>query len=689
MKACIKILFIASLGVACSLRVQGQETPLPQLHLITQSYGDSIVLRWAPNTYWLWQTGNKYGYKIERKAAGDREFMVVVAGPMKPYPLEEWKSSTDTTNVHVATAAQSLLGEVRMQPQNAITFSQKLLTADEQQNRMAFALYAAEFNIQAANGLALRWVDKNVQPNTKYYYRLSLYEQPKNSDVYSVITYQNTDDVYQPEPVTNVAVRENDGSIDVLWEKYTNDEKFTGYFVERSADGKNFRLLEEIPFKTLGGDKDTTHHVYTDEVPLYYTDYYYRIVGITSFADRGLYSEVVKGQSVDLSGPAPPSYIKAESLEETEVRITWEDGHTPPPDHAGYYIGRGRSIKGPFEKINEAPFPLDTREFTDRNPIPHIPNFYTVFAVDERGNENRSVVTMAVLPDYTPPAKPTGMIGNIDTLGIVSLAWEFGKEEDLMGYRVYRANAKNRDFIQITKAPIPGNFFMDTIPLNTLTEKVYYKIAAFDFNYNPSEYSEILELDRPDYIPPVSPVIKDYRIFSDSVQLFWAPSNSKDVLSQILYRKEAATDVWEPIAYFEAIQARYTDATVVRGKKYRYALAAVDDARLESDKSFAITAHVYDDGIREGQIILEGSFDESTRFFQLTWTYSEDGNTKYLVYRAKAGEPLRFYATASAEDRMFTDQAFYANEEGYEYAVKAVYPDGGESPFSNKVIVNF
>ncbi|UII23989.1 hypothetical protein [Fulvivirga ligni] len=45
----------------------GQEAKQDTLYVATQSYGDSVVVRWAPGSTHLWKVANKVGYYVERK----------------------------------------------------------------------------------------------------------------------------------------------------------------------------------------------------------------------------------------------------------------------------------------------------------------------------------------------------------------------------------------------------------------------------------------------------------------------------------------------------------------------------------------------------------------------------------------------------------------------------------------------
>jgi fibronectin type 3 domain-containing protein len=294
---------------------------------------------------------------------------------------------------------------------------------------------------------------------------------------------------------------------------------------------------------------------------------------------------------------------------------------------------------------------------------------------------------MAILKDATPPAMPESLTGDIDTLGIVSLAWKLGNEEDLMGYRVYRADHPQAEYIQITNAPIPGNFFMDTIPLNTLTKKVYYKVAAFDFNYNPSAYSTMVELKRPDYVPPVKPVLKGYKVKQDTVQLQFIASTSKDVVRHLVHRKEENGD-WQILPQVPDSSGIFNDFFTNAGTTYSYAMEAIDEAGLSSGKSRPIvikTSNLMAPSVTN----VKGNFDNNNKTFTLNWEYNEKGSFKFIIYRSAVGEPLNVYGQVGPPSTNFTDRKFYRNEKGYIYAVKVLFSDGTESPLSETVTAAF
>jgi hypothetical protein len=89
----------------------------------------------------------------------------------------------------------------------------------------------------------------------------------------------------------------------------------------------------------------------------------------------------------------------------------------------------------------------------------------------------------------------------------------------LLGYRVLWANDSTHEFSSRTNEIWMDTTFVDTVSLNTLTRNVYYRIVAVDTRYHHSAPSDILELVRPDVVPPVAPIFTDVYVTETSVAL--------------------------------------------------------------------------------------------------------------------------------------------------------------------------
>lgn len=262
------------------------------------------------------------------------------------------------------------------------------------------------------------------------------------------------------------------------------------------------------------------------------------------------------------------------------------------------------------------------------------------------------------------------------TSGIVHIHWKPGLETDMLGYLVYSANDAKHTFIPVSTDVVADTAFTDSITLATLTKHIYYKVVALDKNRNPSAFSDALELRRPDRVPPVAPVFNNFRLTDSTVVLNWVKSSSSDLASQILYRREKGKD-WIPLATLSVFYDSYIDYQPKKQAWYEYSLEAVDSSGLHSQKSFPVNVRIYDSGKRRdiSEVNVIKSSDEKSLF--LSWKYSEKGDFWFLIYRSVDGREMMSYKTVKSDQSSFTDTSLKKGM--YQYAIKVVYQDGGES----------
>src|SRR5580693_1368621 len=65
------------------------------IKVLARAYGDSIVVRWAPDKAWAWTALNAAGYVVERIewSAPGMPHTRLTAQPLKPMPLDQMKAS--------------------------------------------------------------------------------------------------------------------------------------------------------------------------------------------------------------------------------------------------------------------------------------------------------------------------------------------------------------------------------------------------------------------------------------------------------------------------------------------------------------------------------------------------------------------------------------------------------------------
>jgi len=663
-----------------------------EINLVGKSYGDSIVLRWAPTTPGAWFYLNKTGYTIEKTSFQDEgdfdpaTYQKITELPIKPLPLEAWEPivKNGPDKELSAIAAQALYGK---------SFSAGGATlydaADEFMNRYSFSILSADFSAVTATALGLRISDRDVRENRHYIYRIYASVPGQNYKIdttYFVV--QNLRDVSVPTPLIG-EVYEGELNINISWERALHEPAFSAYIIERSEEGRAFSPLNSAPFIHAESDhidSRSTVFQYIDSIPENYKPYHYRLIGITPFGEKSPPSEIVLAMGRDRTPPPAPVNVEARQIDSGRVEITWV---TPEKvgDLEGFYIGRGDDLKTNFQPLHDQIIPKDSTSYIDNQSDQLGGNYYVVAAVDTAGNGSISMVSYAAILDSIPPLPPISLKGEIDSSGVVTLKWRLGDEIDLAGYMIYFSNSPDHVFSTVNQAPLGDTVYTDTIQVKTLTKKIYYRLKAVDTRWNYSGFSEILELSRPDFIPPTSPVFCNYKLSKEGMKLEWIPSSSNDVAGyelQILENGELKKRVY--IEKQGALKKyHYLHKELNAGLQYTYIIATLDDSGLKSNPAPPITINAIDLQPKEAIQDLTLNMNKDGSSLSLKWTFHEPDQLKrYILFRAVAGASFVSYKSLPAKDTSFEDHMIRKGVQ-YEYCIKAVFNNGRQTPFSNIV----
>lgn len=244
--------------------VKSNRFPRPvgtHLAIKARNYGDSIVLRWSVDQGAYWLAANERGYILERftylpgKKLPLQKRLTVA--PIKPWSLDSMKKRLGREDRYAAIVAQILHGKTFVQPRKgtAVDFYQLY---QQQQGQLLVAAMAAEFSPGAASALGLRWVDRSFNKSAlRCVYRLRISNGPKPggndlTDTVSVAVLPGRVDTLSAPRTARVDA--GDGALKLVWYKFHNSGSFSGYYIERSADNKTFRRLNEVPFVPASPD---------------------------------------------------------------------------------------------------------------------------------------------------------------------------------------------------------------------------------------------------------------------------------------------------------------------------------------------------------------------------------------------------------------------------------------------------
>ena len=254
-------------------------------------------------------------------------------------------------------------------------------------------------------------------------------------------------------------------------------------------------------------------------------------------------------------------------------------------------------------------------------------------------------------------------------------------ELDFLGYRVLRAQKKEDEFVLLNATPQKSNSFKDTLPLNQLNTVMYYKIASVDARYNESKTSEVIEVKRPDLIPPAPPRMDSVIVRDNKIYIQWIQSFSKDVKNYIIY-KRGSTDTsktWKQLITVRNIDTSFSDTDVQPGTTYYYCVQAIDEGNLKSIISDPMSVYLSKSPTAlNGVKNLSSYVARQYKYIELSWQNSEEDAKEVWIYRTSPGEELSLAAVLPSSKKRYVDEDVKPSTI-YKYSLKILYKDGRSS----------
>lgn len=682
----LSILFIVFL--TCTALAGFQPPQGAAIRLIAKATSNSIRLRWAPNDPIAWQLANRYGYSVERieivrgNVILPRPARTVFDGIFRPAPHPEWEKLIDDDQ-YVALAAQAIFGDdFVVSP--GLSFLETVNKSRELESRFSFALLAADLSVSAASLSGLYLEDRDVTRSSRYLYKVYANIPAALYSVDTAFFYIGLDSESSLPNAPVPAIESSDLQVLLSWDTRLYEKTYNSYWIERSDDGaRTFHRITNTPVTNTFNDRNQQGIVYrSDTVPENDVRYVYRIRGIDSFGDPGPASDTVS-VVCQRSFKWSPSVVR--HIEDSTTRLFFDF-----PTHAenmvrSYGLLRKESVNDTGVEVARLTDPA-VREISD--PHPASAAYYVVTATDVYGRTTRSLPYLVQKIDTVAPAPPTGLTGRIDSAGHVFLQWNDNTEPDIAGYAVFRANFKEDNFLQRPGPLAPANAYTDTVDISTLTETVYYKVAALDRRFNTSGFSQILVLKKPDTKPPAGATLRRIACDSAGVLLEWIPSASQDVVRHELYRRAEDENDWLLVREIPAEESGYihVDTDVLRKATYEYTVIAVDDDGLESIPARPLQVSFSPPVPRDPVNDLFYRVDKATKSVTVAWRYTTSTVKSFLVYKSVDGSEFRLYREVHGEQSSIADR-YRHGVKSIGYRIVAVFGTGERSACSESLII--
>ena len=678
--------------------VSAKQTPFvpkTKFFAVARAAKNEILIRWAAADYGGWDVCNKYGFAIEKytivknnklleKFERSQPKMVI-----KPKPLAEWDSLVNNDD-YAAVMAQAMYGEdfdVTMGNKSGVGAIINETQKNDQRYNMS--MYGADHSYKAATFAALGYTDKNVKSGEKYFYRIYSMVPAGTRKMDTATIYIGLAD-YKPLPKTSdIIIEPGDKSMMLKWDFETNKEYYTSYIIERSGDGgKTFINITDKPVTQLNNAKDAPglgSILYIDSLSNNDTIYQYRIAGVSLFGDNGPYSDMVKGKGKNMLS-FTPGITSASRNEKGQYFLHWQLQDSVDNLIKEFKINQSEFIDGTY-KVYKQNIPAAVRSMMVDSL--YSSNYFTITAVSNEGQEKTSLPYLLQPEDSIAPATPVGFAAKIDTNGIVTLSWKPNTENDFDGYRVFKTNVKGHELIALVDTLFKTTEIKDTTNLKSLNSKLYYTITAVDRRYNQSAYAPLIEVIKPDIVPPSQPVLAGYDISDDGIKINWINSTDEDVVMHKLYRKPYQGGAWELLETFRGKSiSQVIDKKGEEGKTYSYTIIAVDSAKLESEPAIPLTVVFPEKRIKTAIKSLDAEVDRDKRMITLAWAKIPDVKNikQFELYRGDDKRKMSLYKVFEENVFAFTDNDLTVNTR-YKYGVRVVFANGKYSDFITKNVI--
>ncbi|MFH1096770.1 MAG: hypothetical protein V1749_04655 [Candidatus Desantisbacteria bacterium] len=537
-------------------------------------------------------------------------------------------------------------------------------------------------NTKLAEVLGRLFVDKDVTSGKEYTYKI-VFLDIFDKEIVEFVKTITVKEARIPEPPFKASGQAGDSEIRVTW-NYKElpvkgfDYTAVGFNIYRKEDGEfekaNKVLLLWQDDKTFWVDREVENG----------KKYQYFVTAVDLIGKEskpGNYTEIIA-----LVDKTPPVMPEGGVIAPQEDRIVLAWKMNLELDLQGYNIYRGETLQedAEFKKINKELLPCDFPYYEDKDVIPGKTYFYRIVAVDSSGNESKHTSAYSgLVKDTEPPASPKDVKFKYDIkTHMVEITWIGAKEEDLLGFNLYRG-AGTDTAMKITQKPIKELLYKDEayhkrwiIP----GKGYYWGVSCVDNSFNESQKVWV-KGDILDDEPPLSPKSIYARSQEDGkVEISWQICLSSDAAGYKLYRGE--TDKPLLLKQLGTDTLAYIDANVKKGKRYFYQVSAIDTGGNESglsDKFYVISADIISPPTAKN---LKAIYVEKQKYTMVTWdTVVVDDLAGYEVYTCDL--PTGLYKKIT--DKLVIEEKFInkVGKEGLYYKIRAVDTSDNPSRYSD------
>lgn len=307
-----------------------------------------------------------------------------------------------------------------------------------------------------------------------------------------------------------------------------------------------------------------------------------------------------RGSRIVLEWTNPESYIDGRPLAGiSEVEVWLEERSAKPSPaaaipHGGSFDARAKraAVIKPEGKTPILSFfyPLDSSAgWADKT-------FVFAVRVREAGKRRLSDFSDEVAVKPQPLPSPPSRVWAEVFVDRIDVRWDApaanfdgSSPARIKGYNVYRID-KSGKLLCLTAAPISETVFADRDFLFGQAYRYLVRAVALAAEQPlESEDSPPVDVLPRDLFSPAVPTGLTIAKGSDFITLVWDANKEKDLAGYNVWRREEGATDFSCLTKPPLVGTTYTDRTVEKGKRYEYAVTAVDGLGNESPKSAVVS----------------------------------------------------------------------------------------------------
>jgi fibronectin type 3 domain-containing protein len=615
------------------------------------------------------------GYNLYRTQEGEPQFIKINSKPItRMESLEEFKKIFDEVEI------ESLIKILKLK--TSAELWQKVVAGDENLVKLSF------FAPKLRKAIGLGFQDENIEPGKSYAYFVVKVDKQRKESAYTVPAKTLHSKLLGP---TEVKTELEKQTVKITWKPNSQETMVFGYNIYRSVHPQGLlSKLNKGPVLMAVSKGTEPRGVYIDKNVEMGQTYFYYVASADIAGNESQNKNFVEVSIKDLIPPSIPQGVKAISSA-SGIALSWD--MVPDKDLQGYHIYRSEEWDGKYEKINKVSIPPSPAlSYEDYSAQPNKEYFYIVTAVDKYHNESLpSARTRGLFENLQPPLPPQNVAATAVEKGLL-IRWVANQEVDVKGYLVFRGDAADADYAQISPLlPKQTTQFKDEDSYLHPKGAYWYKVRALKATGVESPFSLPAIASPPDKIAPKQPSgISGYADYNE-IKLLWDASLDNTVAGYMIYRKEGETGDWVCLTSNPILASSpriYADKTAKRGIHYFYYVVAVDDAGNKSDPTSQVTLSL-SRPVPPPPYNLRASMNDKGILVQWGRMYT-DNLAGYRIYRRTAHTEYIKIAEQiiPPENTDFLDERVEPNIE-YFYSIVSVSLTGQEGKKSREVLITY